>query len=49
MKINRNYRLTLECVILVTELARLAIKIVALVGTAINYPHEPQVVEQVQA
>ncbi len=41
---NHNRRLVLECVILATELLRLAVEILALVGTAINYRDEPKVV-----
>ena len=44
-----NRRLVLECVVLATELARLALKIIALVGTAINYSHDSKVVRAVSA
>jgi len=45
----RNHRLVLECVILATELARLVLRILVLLGTAINYSHEAKVDHQVRA
>jgi len=44
----RNLRLVLECVILATELVRLATQILALLGTALNYPHDIKVGNQIR-
>lgn len=46
---DHNRRLVLECVILAAELVRLAVKIIALVGTAVNYFNEPKMVLPVPA
>jgi hypothetical protein len=49
MRNKHNRRLVLECVLLAAEVIRLAQQILALVGTAINYTDEPQMVDQVRA
>ena len=41
---NRNYRLVLAGMVLATEVIRFATKIVALLGTVLNYRDELQVV-----
>ena len=45
----RNHRLVLGCIILAIELVRLATKIVALGGAAINYVYERKVVHSIRA
>ena len=45
----RNVRLVLERVILAAAMVRLAREVLALLGTAFNYPHEYQVVHPIRA
>lgn len=41
----RNLRLVLECVLLVSALVQLATQILALLGTALNYRYDIEVVD----
>ena len=44
-----DHRLVLACVVLATEFVRLATQILALVSTAINYPDESEMVNEIPA